>query len=77
MRTGNGLEFHDPHGRCLSAKPRNDTGDRSAVTAQQRQPADGRCRWTGEHLDLDMALTALFSRTHPHPQEAHHYEQGP
>jgi hypothetical protein len=67
VRTRNGLEFHDPHGRSISATPRNDTGDRSAVAAHQRQPADGRCRWTGEHLDLDMALTALFSRTHPHP----------
>jgi hypothetical protein len=24
----------------------------------------GRCRWTGDRLDLDMALTALFSLTH-------------
>jgi Domain of unknown function (DUF222) len=66
VRTADRLEFHDPHGRCIRAEPRCEAGDRSAVTAHQRKPVDGRCRWAGEHLDLDMALTALFSRTHPH-----------
>ncbi len=63
--TTDGLEFHDPHGRRICARPVATAGDRTAVTAHQRSAADARCRWTGERLDLDMALTALFSRTHP------------
>jgi Domain of unknown function (DUF222)/HNH endonuclease len=65
VRTPDGLEFRDSHGRCIRAQPPSESGDRSAVAAHQLEPADGRCGWGGEHLDLDMALTALFSRTHP------------
>ena len=65
VRTSDGLEFHDVHGRCIRARPSVPAADRSEVADHQRKPADGRCRWGGEDLDLDMALTALFSRTHP------------
>ncbi len=64
VRTPDGLEFHDPHGRCICARPPTTAGDHKAVEAQSRTAADGRCCWTGERLDLDMALTALFSLTH-------------
>ena len=64
VRTPDGLEFHDPHGRCIRARPPTTAGDQQAVEAHSRTAADGRCRWTGERLDLDMALTALFSLTH-------------
>jgi hypothetical protein len=65
-RTPDGLEFHDPHGRRICARTPPPPGDPSTVAEHHRKPDDGRCHWTGEHLDLDMALTALFSRTHPH-----------
>jgi HNH endonuclease len=64
--TPDGFEFYAPDGRRISARPVPVAGDRAAVAARQRNAADARCRWTGERLDLDTALTALFSRTHPH-----------
>ena len=66
VRTPDGLELHDSHGRRICARQPTATGDPSAVAAHQRQATDARSRWQGEHLDLAMALDALFSRTHPH-----------
>jgi hypothetical protein len=66
VRTPDGLELHDARGRRICARQPSTTGDPSAVAAHQRQAADARCRWEGEHLDLGMALDALFTRTHPH-----------
>jgi Domain of unknown function (DUF222)/HNH endonuclease len=64
VRTPDGLELHDSHGRRICARPPTATGDRAAVRAHDRNAADARCRWAGESLDLGMALDALFSRTH-------------
>jgi hypothetical protein len=64
VRTPDGLELHDPHGRRLCARPPITTGKGTAVAAHERKPADGRCKWGGERLDLGYALDALFSRTH-------------
>jgi len=38
-------------------------GDADAVRAFERDAADGRCKWQGDHLDLDWTLTTLFSHT--------------
>jgi hypothetical protein len=65
VRTPDGLEFHDGHGRRICARTPIPPGDPSAVADHHRRPDDGRCNWGGETLDLDLALTALFSRTHP------------
>jgi hypothetical protein len=62
-----GFEFHAPDGRRITENATAVAGDSRAVTKHQRSATDGRCRWGGERLDLDMALTALFSRTHPSP----------
>ena len=64
VRTPGGLELHDPHGRRICSRPPITTGAGTAVAAHERTPADGRCKWGGEHLDVNMALDALFSRTH-------------
>ncbi len=64
VRTPDGLELHDPHGRRICGRPPTTTGDANAVAAHERKPADGRCNWGGERLDINMALDALFSRTH-------------
>ncbi len=64
VRTPDGLELHDSHGRRICSRPPITTGDGTAVAAQERKPADGRCKWTGERFDLGYALDALFSRTH-------------
>jgi hypothetical protein len=63
----NGFEFHAPDGRRITETVRTVDGDSASVTTHQRSATDGRCRWGGERLDLDTALTALFSRTHPEP----------
>ena len=63
-RTPDGLELHDPHGRRICSRPPVTTGDGTAVTAHQRTPDDGQCQWTGEHLDINMALDVLFYNTH-------------
>ena len=64
VRTPDGLELHDPHGRRICWRPPTTTGNATAVAAHERKPADGRCNWGGERLDINMALDALFSRTH-------------
>ncbi len=64
VRTPDGLELHDPHGRRICPRPPITTGNGTAVAAHERKPADGRCKWGGERLDINMALDALFSRTH-------------
>ena len=64
VRTPDGLELRDAHGRRISARPPITTGDGAEVAAHERKPADGRCNWGGERLDLGYALDALFSRTH-------------
>lgn len=64
VRTSDGLELHDSHGRRICGRPPTTTGNASEVAAHDRKPADGRCNWGGEHLDINMALDALFSRTH-------------
>ncbi len=64
VRTPDGLELHDPHGRRICARPPITTGDGTAVAVHERKPADGRCKWGGERLDLGYALDALFPRTH-------------
>jgi hypothetical protein len=66
VRTPDGLEFHDGHGRRICPRTPVPSGNPSAVADHHRKPDDGRCKWGGERLDLDLALTALFSRTHPH-----------
>ncbi len=63
-RTSDGLELHDSHGRRICSRPPTTTGDHTAVAAIERTAADGRCNWGGESLDINMALDALFSRTH-------------
>ena len=64
VRGPDGLELHDPHGRRISARPPVTTGDPTTIAAHQRTPDDGQCQWTGEHLDINMALDALFYNTH-------------
>ena len=64
VRTSDGLELHDPDGRRICGRPPTTTGNTSEVAAHDRKSADGRCNWGGEHLDINMALDALFSRTH-------------
>jgi hypothetical protein len=64
VRAPDGLELHDSYGRRICARPPTPTGDGTAVATHNRKPADGRCQWGGEHLDINMALDALFSRTH-------------
>ena len=67
VRTPDGLELHDSHGRRICSRPPITSGDSTAVAAHERKPADGRCKWGGERLDLGYALDALYSRTHtPH-----------
>ncbi len=58
----NGFVFRSPKGRALLSSPPRLTGERDLVDAYKRTTRDGRCRWGGERLDLDLALTALFSR---------------
>ena len=57
-----GFVFRSPNGRCLDAAPPVMVGRHEAVGAHSRTARDGRCKWGGEVLDLDLALTALFSR---------------
>jgi hypothetical protein len=57
-----GFVFHSPTGRILDASPRPVAGQPSEVQQRSQVSGDGRCRWGGERLDLDLALTALFSR---------------
>jgi len=57
-----GFVFRSPGGRSLNAAPPVIAGHPDAVAANNRSARDGRCRWGGETLDLDLALTALFSR---------------
>jgi hypothetical protein len=57
VRTPDGLELHDPHGRRICSRPPITTGDCTAVAAHDRKPADGRCQWGGERLDINMAST--------------------
>ena len=64
VRTHDGLELHDSRGRRICARPPTTTGDCTAVASYELTPADGRCKWGGERLDLGYALDALFSRTH-------------
>jgi hypothetical protein len=66
VRTPGGLELHDAHGRRICARPPTPPADQTAVASHSRKATDGCCRWSGERLDLGMALDALFSRTHPH-----------
>lgn len=56
------FQFRSPDGHTLSASPPLHTGRRETVDANNRTAKDGRCRWGGERLDLDLALTALFCR---------------
>ena len=57
-----GFVFRSPGGRSLNAAPPVVEGCSDAITAHNRTARDGRCRWMGEQLDMDLALTALFSR---------------
>jgi len=56
------MGFLSPRGRSVSAAQPVFTGRHDTIDAHQRTAKDGRCRWGGEQLDLDLALTALFSR---------------
>ena len=58
----NGFVFRSPTGRTVSSSPPRLVGERGLVDAHKRSARDGRCRWGGERLNLDLALTALFSR---------------
>jgi hypothetical protein len=57
-----GFTFRSPTGRILLSQPPRVAGRREAVDAHNLTPEDGRCRWGGEELDLDLALTCLFSQ---------------
>jgi hypothetical protein len=57
-----GFRFKSPNGYTVDAAPPVHTGRRETVNAHNRTAQDGRCRWGGEQLDLDLALTALFCR---------------
>ncbi|MSV80615.1 MAG: hypothetical protein F2681_01920 [Actinobacteria bacterium] len=59
--TDEGIEFHLPDGRIIRPTPTLTTGNDSDVAAHGRGVDDGRCQWIGDRLDLDMALTCLFS----------------
>jgi hypothetical protein len=56
-----GFVFLSPEGQRLPASPAPLAGSRAAVDAHNLTARDGRCRWGGETLDLDLALTSLFS----------------
>lgn len=58
----NRFQFQSPTGHTLNASPPLYDGRRETVDAHSRTAKDGRCRWGGEQLDLDLALTALFCR---------------
>lgn len=57
------IRFTLPNGRILPTTPTQADGDPDPVHALARDAADGRCRWEGDHLDLDWTLTTLFSQT--------------
>ena len=57
-----GFVFRSPDGRSISAAPPLFEGSVDVIAAHNRTARDGRCRWGGEQLDMDLALTALFSR---------------
>jgi hypothetical protein len=56
-----GFVFRSPDGRVVDDAPRRFAG--TAANVQHcADTDDGRSRWAGDRLDLDLALTALFSR---------------
>ena len=57
------VRFTLPNGRVIPPAPTAVEGDADAVRAFERDAADGRCKWQGDHLDLDWTLTTLFSHT--------------
>jgi hypothetical protein len=61
VHSPDGVEFHLPDGRVISPIPTLLTGHPDPVAAAGLSADDGRCQWTGDELDLDMALTCLFS----------------
>jgi hypothetical protein len=63
LRTPQGVEFLLPGGRVVRNWVETPVGAADAVAAMGRSAADGRCQWIGDRLDLDMALTSLFSMT--------------
>lgn len=56
-----GFVFRSPNGRSVSSAPPVLAGHAGEVDSQNLTANDGRCRWGGEELDLDLALTCLFS----------------
>lgn len=61
VHTGDGIEFHLPDARVIPPTARPVDGHPDDVAAHGRSADDGRCRWIGDRLDLDMALTYLFA----------------
>lgn len=57
------IEFTLPNGRVLPSEPTLTDGDADTVHAHAGDATDGRCRWEGDHLDLDWTLMTLFSQT--------------
>jgi len=53
------LTFVDPTGRTIIDTPPVPRGDAQAVTAHDRSANDGRCRWGGEHLDMNLTIGNL------------------
>jgi len=61
VATDEGIEYHLTDGRIIGPTPSLVSGDAGAVAAHASEAEDGRCQWIGDELDLDMALTCLFS----------------
>jgi hypothetical protein len=61
VHTDDGIEFHLPDARVIFPAVQSVEGSRDDVAVHGRSAADGRCRWIGDRLDLDMALTYLFA----------------
>lgn len=57
------IQFTLPNGIVLPAAPTVAPGAPETVVAFSREAADGRCKWEGDHLDLDWTLMSLFSHT--------------
>ena len=62
MLTDAGVEFHLPDGRVIRPTLTPTTGRAAAVASHEKGADDGRCQWIGDRLDLDLALTCLFSQ---------------
>jgi hypothetical protein len=54
------LTFVDRSGRTVADAVPIRHGDAAAVAAHGRSATDGRCRWAGEHLDMNIAIGGLF-----------------